>query len=365
MRVLLVEPDYKSKFPPLGLLKIGTYHKNQGDYVRFVREMIKDDFSWDRIYITTMFSFHHDKVVKTIRHYKELLGNPRQIFVGGGYATLNPDTIYESTGVYPFIGRIDFPNALKLGEKDATVDSLIPDYDLLHNVDYDYGLKDCYFGYATRGCNRHCHFCAVGKLEPKFEHYTGLKNYIEKIIVRFGERQNMILMDNNVLMSNQFERIINDLIELNFAKNAKFNGKNRYVDFNQGLDARLVTKEKAGLLAKICLKPVRLAYDKRSQNKVFNHAVINLAEAGFRDFSTYILYNFDDTPEDFYERIAHCNDLNNELGIRIYSFPMRYTPLDQHDRNHVGKNWYKKQISGLFKILNVTRGTVSPGNDFF
>jgi hypothetical protein len=75
MRVLLVEPDYKPKFPPLGLLKIGTFHRNRGDEVSFVRGITSDLEHWDRIYITTLFSFHHQKIIKTILHYKAILRN--------------------------------------------------------------------------------------------------------------------------------------------------------------------------------------------------------------------------------------------------------------------------------------------------
>ncbi len=266
MRVLLVEPDYKSKFPPLGLLKIGSYHKSRGDEVRLVRGMLKADGHWDRIYVTTLFSFHHHKIIQTIKHYKEALGGDvGRLFVGGVYATLFPNVIFNETGVWPVVGLLNAPNMLGLGDDDAKVDTMIPDYDLLNDIDYDYGLKDCYFGYATRGCIRKCEFCAVWKLEPKFNSYTGLKEYIEEIKSRFGERQNLVLMDNNVLASKQFDRIIGDLVDLNFGNGAKLGLRSRFVDFNQGLDARLLTRDKAKKLAMICLRPVRLAYDKISE----------------------------------------------------------------------------------------------------
>jgi hypothetical protein len=331
-----------------------------------VRGILKEIEHWDRIYITTLFSFCHDKIIKTILHYKQVLGNDlRRIFVGGVYATLYPETIFNETGVWPVAGQLNTPNTLGFGDKDACIDTLIPDYDLLKDIDYDYGLKDCYFGYATRGCKRQCPFCAVWKLEPVFNPYTGLKKYIEEIIKRYGERQNMVLMDNNVLASEQFDQIVGDLIDLHFEKGAKFNKKLRFVDFNQGLDARLVTRDKAKKLASICLKPVRLAYDKSSERERFERAVRYLADEGITDFSTYILFNYEESPSDFYERIAHCNELNQLFGIKIYSFPMRYTPLDQRNRTYVGPQWHFKLIGGLQRELNVTKGTVSPGNSFF
>ena len=363
MRVLLVEPDYKSKFPPLGLLKIGTFHKNRGDEVVFVRGLTEPDY-WDRIYITALFSFHHEKIIKTILYYKVMLRDDvSRIFVGGGYATLCPQNIYEETGIYPLKGLLDKPNLLGLGEKK--VDSMIPDYSLLDGIDYDYGQKNCYFGYATRGCVNKCPFCAVPKLEPEFVNYTGLKRYIEAVKRKFGERRHLILMDNNVLASKEFGRIIGDLIDLNFGSGAKLDGCSRFVDFNQGLETERITKEKAKLLARICLKPIRLAYDSIGVKDRFERSVQYLADERFTDFSTYILYNFNDKPSDFYRRLDHCRDLNNRLGIQIYSFPMRYLPTDCKDRSHVGKYWNRKMISGLQKITNVIHGSVMPGSDFF
>ncbi|NLE68106.1 MAG: hypothetical protein GX608_11865 [Lentisphaerae bacterium] len=85
MNVLLVEPDYKNKFPPLGLLKIGAYHLRKGDTVRLFKGMLKrvDAEYYDRIYICTLFSFYHDKTVKTILH--EALAKPLAISAYGGH----------------------------------------------------------------------------------------------------------------------------------------------------------------------------------------------------------------------------------------------------------------------------------------
>jgi hypothetical protein len=101
--ILLVEPDYQNKFPPLGLLKISTYHKEKKDTVHFVKGLLKEkNHFWDRIYISTLFSFYHKKTIETIRYYKNLVnGDTKRIYVGGGYATLQPMRIYNETGIYP------------------------------------------------------------------------------------------------------------------------------------------------------------------------------------------------------------------------------------------------------------------------
>ncbi len=59
-------------------------------------------------------------------------------------------------------------------DNNYIVDTLIPDYKILDEIEYDYGLKDAYIGYATRGCPNRCNFCAVHQLEPQFSHYKNL-----------------------------------------------------------------------------------------------------------------------------------------------------------------------------------------------
>ena len=71
MDILLVEADYKNKYPPLGLMKISAYHKSRGDNVVFVKGKNKElkTKKWDRIYITTLFTFYWKKTIETIKYY--------------------------------------------------------------------------------------------------------------------------------------------------------------------------------------------------------------------------------------------------------------------------------------------------------
>lgn len=364
--MLLVEPDYKNKFPPLGLLKISTYHKMRGDNVIFYKGFLKNnDIYFDRIYITTLFSFYHKKTIETILHYKKMMnGNIKKIFVGGIYASLAPEIIYNETGIYPITGLLDRPGIL--GNDDIIVDHLIPDYNLLKEIKYDYDLKDSFFGYATRGCPNKCPFCSVNKLEPYFKDYINLKEYINKIKEKYGEKKDLVLFDNNILASKCFEKIIDEIKDLGFIKGSKFNNRLRSVDFNQGVDARLINDKKAQLLSEICLKPLRIAFDDIKIKDIYIKAVKIVVSKGLVNLSNYILYNCnEDTPKDFYERLRLNVELNKELGIRIYSFPMRYTPTIKTDRSFIGKFWNKRQIRGVQCILNVTKGVVMPQYDFF
>jgi hypothetical protein len=94
---------------------------------------------------------------------------------------------------------------------------------------------------------------------------------------------------------------------------------------------------------------------------------MRLAEKyGIKRLSNFILYNHRDTPEDFYERLRINIELNEELGLSIYSFPMRFIPLDAKSRGFVDNpHWTKKQLRGIQCILRATHGVVGSRRPFF
>jgi radical SAM superfamily enzyme YgiQ (UPF0313 family) len=60
----------------------------------------------------------------------------------------------------------------------------------------------------TRGCIRKCSFCAVPTIEPKYCGYIPITERIEETKKKYGDRRNLLLLDNNVLASKQFPAII-------------------------------------------------------------------------------------------------------------------------------------------------------------
>jgi len=245
------------------------------------------------------------------------------------------------------------------------VDALIPDYKILDEIDYDYSLKDAYIGYASRGCPNRCLFCAVHRLEPEFVHYTSLKKQVKGIEEIYGPKKDLLLLDNNVLASEHYEKIIRDIIELGFYKGAKFKNRQRILDFNQGVDARLLSPEKMALLAKTAINPLRIAFDFIDMKELYISRVKLATEYGITNLSNYVLYNYLDTPEDFYERLRINVKLNKELGIQLYSFPMKYVPLNVKDRSYIGKHWNKRLLRGVQCIILITQGKISPHLEFF
>ena len=528
--ILLIEPNYKNKYPPIGLMKIATYHRMLGDDVTFfkgdLKEFVADiqtkkcieklfnideTINWniyyenikcflknrkkldyqdipldkskyqlllenaiieqkktfqskiykkkplfDRVYVSTLFTFYWEITLETINFAKTIVKNDSDVFVGGVSATLLFDDIVKETGVIPIKGLLDKPKMLDkddkvLGKhKNIIVDTLPLDYSILDEIDYVYPENNAYYGYMTRGCFRNCSFCAVTTLEPEFCEYVSLKDKVEKIRSKYGEQRNLLLLDNNVLYSSRFPEIIKEIIDCGFEKNAtviesneyevalrnlnaglndkaytkklfKLNllllnrlkgetqqkiydllqenllinyhtatkenlikiaskilpiytkhfrklPKQRYVDFNQGVDARLFTKEKANLLGKININPLRIAFDNWNDRKYYENAIHLSVKAGIKKFSNYILYNFNDKPEDLFKRLRLNVDLCKELNINIYSFPMKFHPIigkDRFNRDYLGKHWNRKYIRAVQAILNAIKGKVGSEEDFF
>ena len=449
MRVLLVEPNYKNKYPPMGLMKISTYHKTLGDEVHFVKGYNSqvDAEVWDRIYVTTLFTFDFAIAVETINHYLKLVDDVNSLYVGGIMASLMPDKIVEATGIersHILTGL--FTDTSVVGDdNDINVDQLPLDYDILEEVEYRYPAGDNYFAYTTRGCPNHCSFCAVPILEPNFHITNNIIQQIEEIDRRYGPKQHLLLLDNNVLNTPNLQSLVDDLCKAGFGRGAKYvdpgayniimmryhNGdranfldkkmmayleslkkrikskdmletflqivigaedvasyadymleheqeltpivekyrskssKARYLDFNQGVDGRKINDANMAQLARLAIKPLRIAFDDIKLKDKYCEAVRTAHRHGIKEISNYMLFNYKDKPEDLYERLRINIDLNKELGIQIFSFPMKYSPIDRTDRDYIGSNWDKKSVRAISAILQVTKGVVAAGSTFF
>ncbi|MDX9835448.1 MAG: hypothetical protein RBT36_09620 [Desulfobulbus sp.] len=378
--ILLVEPPYKTKYPPLGLMKIAAYHKRLNDRVVFVKGCIPkmQEERWDRVYVSSLFTYYWNQTVKAIEYYQNSVPRRSDVIVGGVLATLLQDDLVSTTGATVIPGLLETPEVLDLGNK-IRIDTLTPDYSILKDANFTYELQDSYIGYATRGCPNACSFCAVKRIEPDFKGYLPLRRQVQLIEELYGEKKNLILLDNNVLASDRFKDIIRDIKALGFEKGAKYSYRNklgriisvnRYVDFNQGLDARLLTEEKMALLSEIAIKPTRIAFDDIRYRDLYEEKVRLAAKYGLVNLSNYILYNYNDHPVDFYDRLKINVDLNDELALQIFSFPMRYVGLKSKNRltstsGNIGQHWNVKYLRAIQCVLIRTRGLVGTKRDYF
>ena len=411
MRVLLLEPKYKNKYPPIGLMKISHYHKKiRKDKVKFCKMSISDryytdEYKWDMIYVTTLFTFEWERTIEMIKEAFELIDKNGQVVIGGILATLMKEDLEaeilkiknnESEFEVKVIERqLDRPGLLDFNgnkfERSERIDNLPLDYSILNDIDYDYPWSNAFYGYMTRGCGMDCEFCAVKTLEPDYKSYISIEDNIEYHRKEQGiEKRNLLLLDNNVLVSKNFEKIIDEIIDMGFEKGAVYTKPDtgatvkRYVDFNQGLDANLMTKKKVELLSKIALKPARIAFDHISGKEKYIKATKLCANHGIDNFSNYMLFNTDDfkgkgvdlkadKPKELYERMNIAVELKKELNekhpnlnIKMYSFPMRFKPLDgKRVGDYIGKNWNKKYLRAVQVMLNPTMGKGVSSESYF
>lgn len=388
--ILLLEPGYKNKYPPLGLMKLAQYHRAQNPkhqiyFAKGESDPKLKERIWDRIYITTLFSFEWKKTEKCIDAAVRLAnGKNHRIFVGGIAATLMQDDFLAEKkwkGVRFIRGILKDAPAVSLGlnGKDfgckdlegKAIDFLTPDYDILSQIEYRYSVHDAYFGYASRGCVRSCSFCGVPKLEGGQQDMPSLFQLVDGVDRLYGEKKDLVLMDNNVTAAPKFHEIMAEIRDLGFTSGAQLDrGRYHYkrrVDFNQGVDSRLLVKNPRLVrdLATICIDPLRIAFDHVGMRNTYERAVRDAADNGITSLSNYMLYNYNDNPRDLYQRLRINIVLNEELGVRIWSFPMRYQPVTLKDRSHVGPGWNRYFLRSFQIILQATHGVVSGNPDFF
>lgn len=391
--------DEKLWYPPIGLLKLARFHKIRGDEVRFVSGcdesiIIEPNLfdlrsPWDRVYITTLFTFDFNKIVDTINFYKEKVccGTSSKIFIGGIMASLMPDDIFNETGIFPIPGILHSPKDIGL-DGDEDIDSLPPDYSVLPKDLY--AINSTYYAYTSRGCVNKCPWCGVPKIEPEYVPYIDIKDSIRQMINEYGDKPVLKLMDNNVMASPYLEKIIQDLIELGYGKGEKTkDNRTRYVDFNQGVDASYFTEERLSLLSKINIKPMRVAFDRSSEKDIYVKAIQISFQHGFRKFSNYMLYNCEDTPHDLFFRLQINSDLNDNLRaqeqsegemFQIYSYPMRFAPINEDYGPHTNRfrdktpplmfdrsvdwliapEWTKRFIRNIEIMKGAAHGAISP-----
>lgn len=312
MKVLLVEPRYKTYYKPLGLMKISSYHKSKGDEVKFESGFnYFIDYEPDMIYVTSLFSWTFDITCQTALEWKNRFPNA-DIKIGGVMASLMQKEVEEKTGIPTHFGLLQ------------EVDDFPPDYTLFPDLNHS-------IGYTTRSCPRKCAWCMVWRIEKEF---LIKKNWRDMIDI---SKPKIIFWDNNFLAS-PIEHITDVLIQC-----AEWNLP---IDFNQGLDARIFNEEHAQLFSKTKIIPLRFAFDDMNEDKFVQDALKLAGKYDIRDTSCYVLYNFNDKPEDFWYR---CKEL---VKLHCDAFPMKFQPLNAKVKDKfIGKHWTQQRLDNFDLLM--------------
>lgn len=268
MKVSLVDVDGHN-FPNLALMKLSAYHKMQGDTVDWYEPLFSHP---DRIYASKVFTF-------------------------------TPDYIdYNVNDPAPECGGTGYDIAKKLPPE---IDNLPPDYSIYPRVDYA-------IGFLSRGCVRSCQWCVVPKKEGTLRRYSDLA------LVSCGfdgqRRRDVVLMDNNFLANDA------DFVREQLDKSVRLRLR---LDFNQGLDARLINPDNAAQLARVHWSNyIRFACDTQGVVEAVKSAISTLRSAGYkREFMIYFL------ARDVAETLDRVNQIL-AADQKIVPYVMPYCNLD-------------------------------------
>ena len=202
MKIGLIDVDGHN-YPNLALMKISAFHKNQGDIVDWWNGFEQ----YDRVYMSKVFDNTYSPDMPEPYNTRELIKG------GTGYGLDN--TLPEA------------------------IEHMYPDYSL-----YPQYTDDTAYGFLTRGCPRGCSFCIVADKE-------GRRSVKVADLNEFWRGQkNIVLMDPNILAYHGHMELLKQLEE-----------SGSYVDFNQGLDCRLLTEENIAIINRIKIKDIHFAWD--------------------------------------------------------------------------------------------------------
>ena len=277
-KIGLIDVDGHGNYPNLALMKISAYHKANGDNVEWYTPFAE---KYDIVYMAKVFTFTND--------YMFVFNNADCVMRGG--------TGYDYRTVLP-----------------TQIDRMQPDYTIYPHID-----RHTAYGFLTRGCPNKCKWCVVPKKEGNIRPYMDVDD------IAIDNRHNLVLMDNNILAAGdyameQFEKIINS----------------RYrVDFNQGLDARLVDDEVAKMLAKMrWISSIRFGCDTPAQIVEVEKAIslIDQYSANPKHYFLYTIITKD--MNESYERISH---FRRNKRIRVQAQPYR----DLDNSKQVLPQWQK------------------------
>lgn len=309
MKIGLVDVDGHSKkrkwgatiYPNIALGKISRWHKSQGDDVEWALPMIH----YDKVYMSKIFNFTQDV-----------------------YTCYDADVVIKGGTGYDINSQLPY-----------YIDSLQPDYTI-----FPYIPKNYAYGFLTRGCPNKCPWCVVPRKEGT------IRPYMDCDEIAIEGRTNLVLMDNNIIAAGdyaleQLEKIIHHGYR---------------IDFNQAVDARLMTNEFAKLFAKVKWidRRIRFGCDTHAQIDHCERAIEMINSYGYR--GEYFLYTMlNDNFNECFDRLNYWWKRNRYCREKhlpnIYPYAQPYRDLDNPKRKipmwqHDMANWVNKHQ--IFQITD-------------
>ena len=259
-------------------MKISAWHKNVGDTVEWYDPLFGGHF--EKVYMSKVFSFTPDYPWPVDADEVDRGGTGYCIEVVDGKETFNAE----------------FDKHLP-----DEVEHIYPDYSIYPEL-----TKDTAFGFLTRGCPRGCDFCIVGKKEGR----CSVK--VADLSEFWRGQKNIVLCDPNILACKDWKGLLQQLID-----------SGAWVDFNQGLDIRLMTEEKVEMLNRIKIREIHFAWDRYEDRdkilpKLQMFAEVTRQRPHSHHAIVYTLVNFSTTLEQDLDRIYTVRDLGYWPYVMIY-----------------------------------------------
>ena len=279
MKIGLIDVDGHN-YPNLPLMKLSAWHKKRGDIVRWYEPFDGLLEKYDKVYLSKVFSFSPD--------YEYPIYADEVIRGGSGYAI----ELVDGKEIYHKDRDPDLPQK---------IEHIYPDYSL-----YPEMTKDTAYGFLTRGCVRNCDFCHVCKKEG-----FGSRK-VADLSEFWNGQKNIVLCDPNILACHDHMELLQQLID----SKAK-------VNFNQGLDIRIVNDCNIEFLKRIRLDGIHFAFDRWQDKDIIEPRLRAFADKTGFDRNrgrvmVYILTNYDTTIEQDIYRIQLCRELNFSPYPMIY-----------------------------------------------
>lgn len=294
MKALLVDADSQKDFPNLALMKISAWLKRNGYSVDLIKGVPKAAplETYDKYYISTIFFQNRELVLDYARQL------PKK----------------------PYIGGSGYSNKSKLSK---SIEHILPDYSL-YNVDYS-------MGFTSRGCVRKCPWCIVPLKEGYIRDNASLGEFLHP------DHNKLILLDNNFQASPRWRENLQEIIDRKIR-----------VNFNQGLDARLVNAEFASMLAEskcydwhFRIRGAHLAFDSLNVEQPLINALSLFENAGMppKRFIVYILVGHHTTFDQDIYRVEKVI----ELGAKPYIMRFNQNPntILKHLARWVNRKYYE------------------------
>lgn len=370
MKYLLIEPKTQSIAYNIALMKWSRWCENNDHEYQYVRGCVTPSIVPDKIYMSCIFSFYSKKYEQTIDYYRDMFPGV-SILVGGVFPSLNPkwfnkekwqnddNGFFEDDGGVVDVFKGTHPDIEDLAPK-YNVNILDEDsFNKSLNVQSNPAKKIKRIPlYASRGCVNKCGYCAVPKLEGDMKSFKSIRKFLDAAKKEQPEATSIVLYDNNFTEHEYVDDIIDEIVEYGYG-----------VDIH-GLHVEAFTPEFAKKIEK--LKFVSQSNAKSTPYLRFSFDWVKYYPSVMKaheiycgmntnaQFFCYMLYNWIDTPQDFWKRIVLSQKIVDAHGKSIYLFPQRYEPFMALEKyKYTGTHWTDEQAAGVRKMATFLHGFIA------